>query len=348
MSFVILALAALCFVGLKIGIREPLDDYISPNGTLAVKGLFVLIVFLSHSTGYVTYGTGLSDMLMLKTCSAVNQLMVVPFFFYSGYGIMVSAMTKKDYGKKLPKNRLLPLYLKFVFAVIIYIAAGFITGKSYGVRDIFYGLIGWESVGNSNWFMFATFVLYVISFFAISFFKNKYLSASLSALLTVGYIFLMVLAGKEVVWYDTVLAFPLGMFFAVFKDKFDSLTKKFSAWLLSLAACGGAFLLFWYIFKVAESSFVSTAALIFKSLFFALCLAVITRRFSPRNKILSFFGKHVFGIYIFQRLPMLLLVHYIPSINRYVFAVISFVLTVGIAVLFESLLRRRRGTACGG
>lgn len=334
-----IALALLCLFGLKVGIKEPVDDYISPKGTLAVKGLFVLIVFLSHSEGYVTYSAGLSDMLMLKTCSAVNQLMVVPFFFYSGYGIMLSSMTKKDYGKKLPKNRLLPLYLKFVFAVIIYLIAGVITGVSFNVREIIGGLTGWESVGNSNWFMFATFVLYIISFISLVLFKNKKLSALTATLLTFVYIAAVILAGKEVVWYDTVLTFPLGMWFAIGKEEFEKLTDKFSAWFVSLLICGGAFLAFWYMFKITEGTPVSIAALIFKSLFFALCLVTVTRRFSPRNKILSFFGKHVFGIYIFQRLPMLLLSHFVPNINSYIFAAVSFILTVGIAVCFERFIR---------
>ncbi len=335
MSLVIITLALLCLISLKVGIKNPVEDYISPKGTLAVKGLFVIIVFLSHSAGYVTYGSGLIHSLMTKTCSALGQLMVIPFFFYSGYGIAVSAATKKDYGKNLPKKRILPLFMKFAFAVILYLIAAAVTGTRYSAYKIISAFFGWESVGNSNWFVFATFALYIASYIGFGFFKNRKTAVTVTTLLTFVYIGAMMAAGKEILWYDTVLAYPLGMIFALSKDKFDTVTKKFSSWLIMSALCGTAFLGFWYLFKITEGHPVSIMALIFKGLFFATGILLITRRFSPRNKILSFFGKHVFGIYILQRLPMLLLERFFPTFHPVLFSAISFVSTVVLAVLFE-------------
>jgi len=333
-SFVIIALAALFFIELKVGIKEPVDDYISPTGTLAIKGLFVIIVFLSHLTGYVDFGGGPLHILLTKTCSMLNQLMVVPFFFYSGYGIGISAMTKKDYGKNLPRKRILPLFLRFAFAILLYLVAAAVTGARYGAYEIISSFIGWESVGNSNWFIFATFALYLASFIGLSFFKNRKISFSVVTALTFVYIGAMIAAKRPLLWYDTVLAFPLGMWFVLFKDRFDRLTEKFAGWLAVSAVCTAGFFVFWYLFKVTEGRAVSILAVILKSLFFALCMVLVTRRFSPRNKILSFFGKRVFEIYILQRLPMLLLDRFVPSLHPLLFAAISFAATVILAVLY--------------
>lgn len=345
MSLVMICLALLCLAGLKTGIRQPVDDYISPKGTLAVKGLFVVIVFLSHSIGYVSYGTGIGDVLMTKTCSALNQLMVVPFFFYSGYGIGFSSAVKKDYGKGLPLNRILPLFLKFSFAVLLYLGAAAVTGTRYSTYEILSAFIGWESVGNSNWFIFATFALYVSTFISLSLFKDRRAQAAGVTVLTFVYIGAMIAAGRPVLWYDTVLAFPFGVWFSLYKDRFDLATEKLSRWAVATALCAAGFLLFWYLFKVTDGSPVSAVALIFKSLFFALGLALITRRFSPRSKILSFFGRHVFGIYILQRLPMLLLSRFAPHLDPRLFAAAAFAATVVIAFLFEKYIVPERLTA---
>ena len=338
MSLVIIVLAALCLIELKIGIKEPVEDYISPSGTLAVKGLFVAIVFLSHLTGYVDFGDGPLHILLNKTCSMLNQLMVVPFFFYSGYGVGISAMTKKNYGKNLPAKRILPLFLRFAFAILLYLIAAAVIGARYSTYDVISAFIGWESVGNSNWFIFATFALYAASFIGFTFFKNKKASFSVVTLLAFVYIGVMIGLKRPLFWYDTVLAFPLGMWFALYKDRFDTMTEKFPRWFGACAVCSAGFFVFWYLFKITEGRAVSIPIVILKSLFFALCVVLVTRRFSPRNKILSFFGKHVFEIYILQRLPMLLLEHFVPAVHPVLFAAISFAVTVALAFLYGKLI----------
>jgi fucose 4-O-acetylase-like acetyltransferase len=72
---------------------------------------------------------------------------------------------------------------------------------------------------------------------------------------------------------------------------------------------------------------------------FALLIVVFTMKFSVHNKVLTFLGKHLFEIYILQRLPMRL----IPLLgvsNKYIYTVLSFAATLALAVLFSYIYKK--------
>ena len=79
-------MVVLLFVGIKVGIKEPVCDYISKDGTLAVKGFFVLFIVFCHAAGYKNFNiSSPADYLMCKAIVGLGQLPVVAFLFYSGY-----------------------------------------------------------------------------------------------------------------------------------------------------------------------------------------------------------------------------------------------------------------------
>lgn len=335
MSFVLIITASLLFTRMKYGIKEPVNDYISKESSLAVKGFFVLTVIYYHAGGYIPYNNNsFADILMYKTLSGMGQLIVVPFLFYSGYGICVSAINKKNYARDLPLKRLLPLLLKFDIAVALFLMCDFIIGKNYAHKTVFLSLLAYDNVGNSNWFIFATLVMYIIVFAAFMLFKkNRIAALSATTALTVCYIAVMILLKKPAKWYETIIVFPLGMWFALFKEQFDKITKKFKNWLFLFAVFFIAFVITWYVAKT-HSLFLH-----FRSIFFALSLVTFTRHFSPRNKILEFFGKHVFSFFILQRIPMILLSNYFPNINVYLFLALSIITTCALGIAFDSLIK---------
>lgn len=70
------------------------SDYMSKDTTGAINGIFVLLVFMCHISGYMKLG-GSSDTIWLDLKSWLGQLVVVTFLFYSGYGMMCSIMKKR-------------------------------------------------------------------------------------------------------------------------------------------------------------------------------------------------------------------------------------------------------------
>ena len=141
------------------------DDYIAPKESLYIKGIFVILVLLSHFSGYIVLSDSLADYSFNIIRGYLGQFIVTMFFFYSGYGIYESLKHKgKQYLINFPKKRLLATWINFAVCVTAFLIEGLLMGNSYQLKTVLLSYIGWDSIGNSNWFMFVTFGIYVIFF----------------------------------------------------------------------------------------------------------------------------------------------------------------------------------------
>jgi hypothetical protein len=62
-------------------------------------------------------------------------------------------------------------------------------------------------------------------------------------------------------------------------------------------------------------------------------------KISVYNSVLEWFGKHIFSVYILQRIPMILLASMgIGYSHRYFFLVISIAITILLSQLFDTVV----------
>ena len=137
------------------------NDYLSHKNTVLINGVFVILVYLSHSSAKCAL-TNSMDQFYILFKQHLLQLVVVTFLFYSGYGMCVSLMNKKGYADSLIKVRLPKLFVHFNMAILLYLIVQFFLGKVYKLPYILKAMIGWSSVGNSNWYIFVMLLLYVL------------------------------------------------------------------------------------------------------------------------------------------------------------------------------------------
>ena len=326
MNIVLLAVLLLGLVGLRL--RKD-DDHLSPKQTGAINGFFVLMVFLRHTVDYISIGQG--DQVFAQVNSHLDQLIVVPFLFYSGYGVYCSIQKKgQPYVAQLPKNRLLKVWLHFALAVLMFHILSIYLHKDYSPQRIALSYTGWDSIGNSNWYIFATLVMYVATWLSFTVFRrNHHLALGMLTALAVGYILVM-RQYKGLWWYDTALVYPAGVAYGLYGTKLD---KKLPRLLrpLVLLGLGGCFV-FCYLLR---------RELIWRELMapaFALTVVALTLIFQIGNPVLRFLGKYTFEIYILQRIPMILLRGKFS--NQYVYLAIAFAATVLLAMAFHFLLNR--------
>ena len=182
--------------------------------------------------------------------------------------------------------------------------------------------------------MFYIFIAYIIAFVSFRLSKKQDgIAILLVVALTFVYIFYARRSNIDVWWYDTALCVPLGMIYSFLKDKIDAFMQKnnaiyYSVTLITAGTYVGATLLH---FRTGN-----LALVIVSRLLFTLAYVFITMKLSMNNAVLSWLGRHSFAIYVLQRIPMLILERYcLPDMNRYVFTVISLVLTIAIAYLFN-------------
>lgn len=315
------------------------DNYLAVDRTNCIKGIFILMVFLSHSKNCISMLpeytadplNGIYDVIQ----NHLGQGIVVMFLFYSGYGVMESIKKKgANYINTFPKKRVAKTLLNFDFAVFLFLIVDLCLGtiKKYSVLHVILSFIGWESIGNSNWYIFAILIMYILTYVAFKLFKNKHSHAvALVTALTVAYIASLALAEKDAWWFDTVLLYPLGMWYSVGKDKIENYVRKkpFNYF--------GLLILFCAVFIV--SHVLRKNVICYEISQVALCAAIVTvtMKVNISNKILDFFGKYLFEIYILMRIPMIILLNFNIT-NTYLFVIISFIITLLIAVLFKKFL----------
>ena len=299
----------LAFVILLFGVRIQREgffaDSLSKEQTNAIKGFFILMVFISHcmldirKTGYEFVGQ--LDSIGMQIRSEFGQLVVVMFLFYSGFGVMESYIQKgRDYVKTFPKNRILTTLLNFDIAVVAFVVLDFLLGIKLGWKQVVLSLSGWESVGNSNWYIFVVLFCYCVAYVAfLTIPSNSNRRKALwvaSLLIVVGMVALSFLKPSR--WYNTILCFPAGMFLSTYKDRILFICK--GHYLLALLIS----LVVFVVFRVLPLP--SLHGLIFniQGIAFAFLVFLLTMKIKTGNVVLHWLGINLFPIYIYQRIPM--------------------------------------------
>ncbi len=325
----------ICLPGIKIAPFGKLhSDYLSKNQTLAINGLFTLFVFLSHVSTYIKL-EGPLDTSYSAFKNYMLQAVVVPFLFYSGYGIMESIRKKgRDYVKLIPKKRFLRVLLHFDIAVVLYLLVNLAFGKTYSLKHILLSLTGYSSVGNSNWYIFAVLGLYVITFVAFMLSgKNSIIGAVLTTVLSVGFVLGQILLKRDSWCYDTIILFAVGMIFSLVKPIAEKILSKHDLLYLCTVAAAAAVYLFFYKKRSAGIEFYSMWVIMFMGL-----IVLLTMKVKIGNRVLDFFGSHVFSIYILQRIPMIILSKLgLAAESKYLFVILCFALTVLLALIFDKM-----------
>ena len=309
------------------------DDFalaLSKDQTQTIKGIFVLTVFFSHFCSYVALDQWY-DVPMRAYSRWLGQLMVVPFLFYSGYGIFESVNKNgESYVNSFPKKRILKTLIHFDLAVTLFLVYDFFfTPENLSAQKIVLSLFAWDSIGNSNWFIFAILCAYVFSFAALVMCKRN-LFRSLIVIIVFCFIYIVVVSRfKDGYWFNTILAFPLGCLISLCKKIF---TIRLAVW--------GVGVIFLPIFIVAKNGLFPNSFVNFQFLVvsFMLLIVFLSMKIKLKSKVLSWFGAQVFGIYILQRLPMNFgkIMHWNEQ-NIYFYFVFCFVMTIVMAEAFRKL-----------
>jgi hypothetical protein len=261
-----------------------------------------------------------------------GQLIVTTFLFYSGYGIAVSLKEKKNYGRNLPK-RFFKVWVRFALALCLYAILNIVEGIHYSISDTLISFTAWESIGNSNWYIFAILCLYIFTYIGWIIARDK--TDVMIAIVTaccVLYVVVMYLFKKGSWFYDTIFCYPVGMLYASYREQIDRFIFKNRN--IKVMICAVAFCMFalFYIAQICLTGIPETFAMEAKSVCFALTVVFFTATVKIGNSVLDWLGKYTFEIFILQRLPMIALRN---MENRYLYFILCVMITVVIAIIFK-------------
>lgn len=333
----LIILGVLCCWGAKyqpVGIRK---DYLSKEQTEVIRGIMASLIFCSHLRDYLPMDRP-GDGVYVKILCTIGQSMVAPFFFYSGYGILVSYRKKKDYAKGFLRKRLGTTWLHFAVAVVLYYLVDLILGIRYSIPVFLGSLIGWNDVGNSNWFMFVTFALYLIVWLGMQIFARldqdsepAHQSKALVILIWLmsGWMLWGLSYVKGSWWFDTLLCFSFGGTYCLIKDRVDDFCRQCRNWVGLFAAV--VFFAFLFYRNGGAVAYNICAML------FAMAVTMVTMRLRLGNCILSWLGRYSFYVYIYMRIPMLTMQKLgILTQQPVAFAAVSLIVTCGLALVMKA------------
>ena len=333
MAIYLILLLVVCCCGMKFSSFH--SDYMSIPATTAIKGIFAIIILLSHLRQYIILGSGIPDRAFGFTMRYLEQLMVAAYFFYSGFGIAESAKHKEGYARGFFKKRFLKTLLHFDLAVLLFLILQTLLGTHFETRRYIFCWIAWEDLGNSAWFIFAILALYLISYAALlvkdRFSRPDLFLAGSVSVLTIGlWLFLFFEKRPAYWWYDTLAVFPAGMWYSLLKERGDKLSLQARIGLTASLVFG---FLLWRHF-IGIDPYGACAIL------FMLALTAVTTFVKCDNKVLQWLGKHCFSIYILQRLPMIVLSRTSLGQQPVVFTAITFVCSLLLAWAFTGMTDR--------
>lgn len=334
--FYLLIVVLICW-----GIKSPLPKHtancVSRNCTESIKGIFILVVFLRHIWGYMidSVDLNITDRVFITIDGMIRQLLVVMFLFYSGYGVMHSIIQKGDsYINSIPRKRVLVTSVNFAIAVSIFIILNLILCKEITVSQALLSLIGWDNVGNSNWYIFCIICCYAFTYIAFKAARNNYrMGLLVLALLCLGYIYVISLY-KGAWWYDTILCYWAGASFAVLFNKLTSIFEK-RYWYCLL----GSIMMFLVFYNISWNPYALVSNI--SGIFFALTIVLITMRIQVGNEALRWLGQNLFPLYIYQRLPMILFATvgagWLISYSSVLYVLLCFACTLGITQVYRKI-----------
>ena len=284
------------------------SDYLSFDTTNAVKGIFIALVFIKHATPYIFKSSYVFDDSILSRAflfvnAEVGQWIVAMFLFYSGFGIMESIKKKGiSYVHSIPRKRILTTLVNFDIAVVIFAVIALLLHNDYSLMVYLLSLTGWESIGNSNWYIFIIMLCYLMVFLCFRS-ENKdgsqhsYMMRAVICFCLLGVLVFALSRVKPSWWYDTMLCFGIGIFYSLWLEQIEIVLQKYY-WLI----------LFILTIMVVclRSSFVGVAYNVY-CIIFCILVVMLTMKFKINNLGLIWSGKNIFPLYIYQRVPMIIL-----------------------------------------
>ncbi len=350
MVFILPALLVLSLIGIRFQkCNAAQNTYMSKDSSNSIRGIFIILIFCatflggSAFSGFVPQSQmNMFDTPMKTFFGNFEQLLYVPFFFYSGFGIFETYKNLgKQYARKIPLQQILRHFLSYFVAWIFFAITALALKANYSIRDYLLSVIGISNIGNpTNWFVFVMIFLYLFSFVSFRIADKK--TAVIIHVILMIFIYFMfksfAMPGSPYLW-NSMPAYVFGVIYSYAKERIEPklFKHKITRYIVLVVSVGLLAVSMFYIKLIPYGDF-QRAAFLVPSFFFCVVLISLTSIFKIKNKILDFIGSNSFWIFILMQLPCIWLnrIGFITQI-KYIYFVLALVIVFGLAFVFNKL-----------
>ena len=231
-------LGSLLLVGVS---RRPKNEtaFFDRVSTKEFQGFLAVFIMLHQTVVILKYaGLNIGGLMFFYY---YGILAVAFFFFCSGFGLIKRWMTDNNYIKGFMRRRIFTVLVPFFICNYIYLTDALLSniriGAHFGFGAVICSFFGIFLVNNQMWFAVEIMLLYIA--FRIVFAKVR--KPLTGILIMTGVVIVMMVIGilsghsdsqimsywfKGEWWYNTILMFPLGMFYAYKEDNINKAIKK--------------------------------------------------------------------------------------------------------------------------
>ena len=326
-------------------------QWISKNQTDVLKGICAVCVLICHIHQLKSGGVFENYFF-----NSFGYLSVAIFFWISGFGLMNGYLLKgNDYIRKMPIQRILPIYGINAFLILLYTIARFLLGKRINYKGILLSFFWGGDTVVYGWYLQVIVILYVIFWFVFSMpisDNRKILFCSLGVITY--YLFAYwYLSGGSFQWYATTPLFVIGIFTRSKQEKFADIVLKLekkkyrilevcSVFLFLLTLLAG--ICEWFVFPMFWKYVVAPSCLI-------AFILLLMRSHWKENVLLKFLSTISLEIYTLQGLAFMVIDRFFAdSVPIVVIQCLVFCTTIGAAyflhpvfvLIIDRIIKRKK------
>ncbi len=226
------------FMGSKLASKgEFIEEPWNRQQSLMLQAVACIGVVLHHVTQEIT-GYGVMDKGPITIFNSIGILFTSLFFFFSGYGLVISVRTKEAYLKMFLWKRmpviLIPFWTANIISVFVRI---FYMQIPMEPIDIIKYVLGLVLINGNGWYIVEIFFLYLVFFLIFKIFKNQKVALILLSLTSLIPIMIGLRSGhdestmgnhwfKGEWWYNSTIVLVMGLWVAHFKERVIAFAQK--------------------------------------------------------------------------------------------------------------------------
>ena len=313
-------------------------EYLSVESTSGLRGFLALGIIFHHLSQLVKTGEEFSNF------SYMGTYIVSIFFFLSAYGLYVQNESRENYLDNFLVKRLSKIILPFFIISLIYMLYRFVNGQLMDLNYFINLFKKGSTIIYNGWFVDIIILMYVFFYISFKFFQNRFLSIILNTIFIVCYICLTIKLGYGFWWYNSILAFVVGLIWAKNQNKINRVIDKYYFITIILITILLFFshkydILLKYI-HMEDSYSYALASNLDNIIFTIYFIIVFLKKINFSNVYLSLIGRISFELYMIHGLVISMLEKiYTPSrLNDVLFTLFVLIISLILAWIINKIV----------
>ena len=315
-------------------------EYLNVKSTSGLRGFLALGIIFHHISPLVKTGEGFSNF------SYMGTYIVSIFFFLSAYGLYVQNESRENYLDNFLVKRLSKIIVPFFIISLIYMFYRFVNGQLIDLNFFINLFKQGSTIIYNGWFVDIIILMYIFFYLSFKFFQNKFLSIVFNTIFIICYICLAIKLGYNFWWYNSVLAFAIGLIWAKNQNKIDRFLEKYYFIVIVLVTVllfvSHRYDILLKYLHIEDSYSYALAANLDNIIFTIYFIIVFLKKINFSNVYLNLIGRISFELYMIHGLVISMLAKIFVSsrVNDVLFTLFVLIISLILAWIVNKIDKR--------